>query len=56
MQENRYKDDIQRLEQERQRIEEEREMLLRAKNKQTDEWKDKYDHMRVEHADVISNL
>lgn len=56
MQESRYKNDIERLEQERQRIEEERETLLRAKNKQTDEWKDKYDHMRVEHADVISNL
>ena len=56
MVESRFRDDIDRLEQEKERIEGERAALLREKNKQSEEWKDKYDHMRIEHADVIGNL
>ena len=30
--------------------------MLQEKNKETDEWRQKYDEMRREHDDVISNL
>ena len=45
-----------RLEEERQRIEKDREMLMREKNKETDEWKHKYEFMREQHEEVIDNL
>lgn len=54
--ENRFKDELARLEDERERIEREREMLMREKNKETDEWRHKYEFMKEQHEDVIDNL
>lgn len=54
--ENKYKDELQRLEEERYRIEKEKEMLMKEKNKGTDEWKHKFEFMKEQHEEVIESL
>lgn len=47
---------MENLEVEKFRIEREREMLMMEKNKETEEWKQKYEDIKDEHQDIMNNL
>ena len=34
----------------------EREQMMRMKNKESEEWRNKYEQMREEHEEIIENL
>jgi len=54
--EDRFREEKEALEKERARIEEERIFLMKEKNHESVEWKNKFERMRDEHEEVVENL